>query len=104
MSKDKTTTIQTNKQTNKAIIYLWDLKANEPRRIVFGDPEELYDFFIDQSSYLHDRLRKMHGKYRSKKKLKEAIEETREGFEKDNASDAFNENYNLEISYKIVKK
>lgn len=95
---------KTTIQTNKAIIYLWDLKANEPRRIIFGDPEELYDFFVDQSTYLHERLRKMSGKYKSKKQLKNAIEETRMGFEKDNASDAFNKNYNIEISYEIVKK
>lgn len=100
MNDTNTTTIQ----TNKAIIYLWDLKANEPRRIIFGDPEELYDFFVDQSTYIHERLRKMSGKYKSKERLKEVIEETREGFEKDNASDAFGEGYSIEISYKIVKK
>lgn len=99
MSDTKTITIQ----TNKAIIYLWDLKVNEPRRIIFGDPEELYNFFVDQSTYLHDRLRKMSGKYKSKEQLKNAIEETRMGFEKDNVSDAFGEGYNIEVSYKIVK-
>lgn len=95
--------MKTTIKTNKAIIYLWDVTANEPRRIIFGEPEELYEFFVDQSAYLHERLRKMKGKYDTKKELKEAIEDSREGFEKENASGAFDEDSMIEVSYEIVK-
>src|SRR5438046_744631 len=76
-------------RTNKAIIYLWDLETDMPRRIIFGDPSELYDFFLDQSETLHRRLRKLNKPYSEKEDLQADIENTREGFEIDNAHGAF---------------
>lgn len=90
-------------RTDKAIMYFWDMESDMPRRVVFGDPSELYDFFLEQSKILHERLRKLNKTYSDREDLESAIENTREGFEIDNKHGAFGEKQVIEFSYRILK-
>lgn len=89
-------------RTNKIIAYFQDLDTGEYRRVIYGNPEELFDFFVDQSEILHRRLVKL-GKPTSKKKLLKAIDDSKEGFEMTNAKGAYDDSRILEFEYNIIE-
>jgi vacuolar-type H+-ATPase subunit I/STV1 len=94
-------------KTNKAILFFWDMELDEPRRVMFGDPIELYDFLMEQSEIAHRRLRKMAKEYESKEEMLKAVEDTREDFETEHAKEVHDKDARLEvglteISYEII--
>lgn len=91
-------------RTNKAILYFYDIEQKQLRRVIFGNPEGLYDFFVEQSAILNSRLVKVSGKYKNKKDLRRAIKNSQEEWVTDNGYGAFDESQVLEFSYEIVKK
>lgn len=61
----------------KAILIYEDPETGEPRRVTFGDPEGVFQLFMDNAQILFDRLQKIQTrKHKNEHELRDSIEES----------------------------
>jgi hypothetical protein len=90
----------------KTAILMYDDPKHGPRRVMFGEPQALFDLFWSESQVVYQRLielRKREEGIKSEKDMLEAIEETREWFAKSHGESAGN-NMSMTISYEVFKE
>ena len=91
-------------RSNLVIIYLWDIEAGRSRRIAFGKMDKLYDFFVENSRVMNDRLQKISGEYKSNEELKEKISEVVGGDEFIHGHGSFEDEASIELRYSIEEE
>jgi len=88
-------------KTKTAAIFVYDEDLNEPRQILFGDPEELQNLLLSASINAYTRLEKIiDSKPKTKASLRKAVKKTQNPKLKLNALGAY-ENTTLFIDYEV---
>jgi len=93
------------KHIKRAIIFYEDPDTGMLRRVVFGEPEGMIGFFMDNASILMERFSSMlgHKKWKKAKTPKEflkIIKETRGIYEKENFLEAKDKS-EMSITYEV---
>jgi septum formation topological specificity factor MinE len=94
----------TTLKTHLAIIYFFDEETQMVRRVIFGKPKELYDFFLIQSVETNELLKEVLKQDPQTKAeyldIMKKRTKTKKGLVQ-NSADATDKNSILEISYGI---
>lgn len=89
-------------KTNKAILYFWDMDKKDYRRIVFGDPKDLYPFFVKQSTVMNEILSEGSNiKAKNQVELQQALDVIAASRTGVNQTAALDENGYLEVSWDL---
>lgn len=97
-------TKHTIKNVKNAII-IYEDPVEGPRRVIFGEPSEVFNLFLDNAQIIYDRLRKLvevEKDIENAEDMLEAIREGREWFTKAHSEDAA-EKMSMTISYSVFK-